>query len=62
MVIGKVFLECLTLQVNMLRYFETSVTICHLKLYNIPVELNPQQNRCDNLKARIINFALGAYL
>ena len=62
MAIVEVFLDCLILEMNVLRYFEKSVTIYHSKWYNIPVEMNLQQNRCDNLKYRIRNFALGAYL
>jgi len=58
----KVSLDCLTLEMNVLRYFETSLTIYHSKFYDTPVDLNLQQNRCKNLRSRFLNFALGAYL
>ena len=47
-----VLLDWLTLNINALRFFETSLDIYQSTRRNIPEDLNLERHRCENLKSR----------
>ena len=47
-----ILLDCLTLKVKVLRFYETSTIIYSMIHRNVPEDFNLQQHRRENLKCR----------